>query len=293
MNRKSKSTKNNKLLINIIFVLIFTFGLMILSYPLISALYYDYQSAVEVDDFNNEVAELTKIEINNRINQAKAFNQSLTTDESLYDFYSQSEVALGKRMYAHMLEVNEKIGTIDIPSIEQKLPIYAGTSENVLQIGAGHLENTSLPVGGENTHSVITAHRGLPDKKLFTDLPKLKKGDIFFIENIQEVLAYQVDMIQIIEPTDFESLQIEEGKDYVTLLTCTPYMVNSHRLIVRGFSIPFTPEIERLYNSESSWWQKFITVYENYLKGLLLALALYVLYKCISKFKGATKENAL
>lgn len=289
MDKINKSNKMKKIMVNGLFSLIFSIGLLILLYPLISAIYYDYESAEEVDDFKNEVAELTQVEIDKRIEQAKAFNQSLSPEELLHDVYSETEEADAKHMYAHMLEVNEKIGTVYLPSIEQKLPIYAGTTEQVLQKGVGHLENTSLPVGGENTHSVLTAHRGLPDKKLFTDLPKIKEGDVFFIENMNKVLAYRVDKIATIDPTDFEQLQIEEGQDYITLLTCTPYMVNSHRLIVRGYNIPFSPDLEEIYESETPWWDKFITVYVNYLIGLLVAIVLFVLYKYISKQKKVVK----
>lgn len=288
MSRSSKLKKN---IVNSLFILIFIAGALILLYPLFSALYYDYQSASEVDDFNNEVAELNQAEIDKRINQAKAYNQSLTSDESLHDFFTESEEEVGKKMYASMLEVNEKIGTVEIPSIEQKLPIFAGTTEEVLQKGVGHLENTSLPVGGKNTHSVLTAHRGLPDKKLFTDLPEVQKGDVFFVKNMKEVLAYKVDKIEVIEPTEFEHLKIEEGKDYVTLLTCTPYMVNSHRLIVRGYNIPFTPELEEIYETETPWWQRFISVYLNYLIGMIIAIILFLIYKYFSKRKRKIKNE--
>lgn len=288
MSRSSKLKKN---IVNSLFILIFIAGALILLYPLFSALYYDYQSASEVDDFNNEVAELNQAEIDKRINQAKAYNQSLTSDESLHDFFTESEEEVGKKMYASMLEVNEKIGTVEIPSIEQKLPIFAGTTEEVLQKGVGHLENTSLPVGGKNTHSVLTAHRGLPDKKLFTDLPEVQMGDVFFVKNMKEVLAYKVDKIEVIEPTEFEHLKIEEGKDYVTLLTCTPYMVNSHRLIVRGYNIPFTPELEEIYETETPWWQRFISVYLNYLIGMIIAIILFLIYKYFSKRKRKIKNE--
>ncbi|EGL35415.1 sortase family protein [Parvimonas sp. oral taxon 110 str. F0139] len=140
-----------------------------------------------------------------------------------------------------MLQVGELIGHVEIPKIDENLPIYAGTSEDILQKGAGHLEGSSLPVGGEGTHSVITAHRGLPTAALFTKLDKLQKGDVFFIHNIQTVLAYEVDQILVVEPSDFSPILVESGKDYVTLLTCTPYMVNSHRLLVRGHRIEYTP----------------------------------------------------
>lgn len=133
-----------------------------------------------------------------------------------------------------MLEVNEQLGYLAIPTIGLDLPIYAGTSAKVLEKGSGHLEGSSLPVGGQSTHSVLTAHRGLPSARLFTDLNQLKKGDRFYVTNLKETLAYKVNQIKVIEPSQLDALTIVEGKDYVTLLTCTPYMINSHRLLVRG-----------------------------------------------------------
>lgn len=140
-----------------------------------------------------------------------------------------------------MLEVHEQIGHIKIPRINVNIPTYAGTSEEVLQKGAGHLEGTSLPIGGNYTHSVITAHSGLPKAKLFTDLEDLRIGDKFYFYNIEGVLAYQVDQIKVVEPADFSDLLIEPGHDYMTLLTCTPIMINSHRLLVRGHRVDYDP----------------------------------------------------
>ena len=141
-----------------------------------------------------------------------------------------------------MLELRTKIGTIEIPSIDVDLPIYAGTNEEILQKGCGHLEGTSLPIGGESSHTVITAHSGLPTARLFTDLEKVEMGDKFYINYIGGVLAYQVDHIDVIDPSDFSQLLVVPGKDYATLLTCTPIMINTHRLIVRGHRVPYVPE---------------------------------------------------
>jgi len=186
------------------------------------------------------VGKLSKEEIEERIKLAKAYNSTLDPSK-LSDPYSKEEKNRGVAEYARMLQVGELIGHVEIPKIDENLPIYAGTSEDILQKGAGHLEGSSLPVGGEGTHSVITAHRGLPTAALFTKLDKLQKGDVFFIHNIQTVLAYEVDQILVVEPSDFSPILVESGKDYVTLLTCTPYMVNSHRLLVRGHRIEYTP----------------------------------------------------
>lgn len=289
--KKQKKKKNNRLS-NLIFALIFLIGLGILIYPMISAVYYDYESGTEVNDFKKEVELLSDKEIDARIERAKAYNESLSGNEVLHDAYSKEEEAAGKKQYAKMLEVREKMGHVEIPRIHQDLPLYAGTSERVLQEGLGHLENTSLPVGGESTHSVITGHRGLPDKKLFTDLDKMKVGDMIYVHNIQGVLAYKVDHIEVIEPNDFSPLKIDKGKDQLTLLTCTPYMINSHRLIVTGHRVPYTPEEAKKHEAaQEPWWYKFLNVYKNYLIGIAVALALYLLYRLWNKRRKKRSER--
>lgn len=185
-----------------------------------------------------------------------------------------------------MLTVREKIASIHIPDIEINLPIYAGSGEDVLQKGVGHLEGTSLPIGGVNSHAVLTAHTGLPNSRLFTDLDKLKVGDKFYITNIKETLAYQIDSITIIEPTDFSSLVIFPNQDYVTLLTCTPYMINSHRLLVRGRRIPYTPEDSELIKTQSTNYQiPVLYLVVASLVVIILLLAFFIKRQSKSKTK--------
>lgn len=184
-----------------------------------------------------------------------------------------------------MLEVHEKIGHVEIPAIHQDIPLFAGTTERVLQKGLGHLENTSLPVGGKNTHSIITGHRGLPDKKLFTDLDKMKIGDMIYVHNIQGILAYKVERIKVIKPDDFSDLKIKKDTDRLTLLTCTPYMVNSHRLIVTGHRVPYAPEATGHQSTQEPWWYKFLYVYKNYLTGIGLSIVIYLLYRYFKKYR--------
>lgn len=227
----------------IIFYFLFVLGLMILLYPFVSQWFYTIQSNEEIRQFNRKVSELESNDIQNRLELARAFNSTLKVS-ALSDPYSKKQKEEGLKAYANMLRVQEKIGYIDIPKIDERLPIYAGTSESILQKGAGHLEGTSLPVGGENTHSVITAHRGLPTAKLFTDLDKMQKGDKFYIHVLSEVFAYEVDQILTVEPTNFDPVSVQKDKDYVTLLTCTPYMINSHRLLVRGHRVPYVVAID-------------------------------------------------
>lgn len=224
------------------FGLIFLVGLLIFSYPMISQKFYEIKADDEIIEFVKQSKEINEEEINKRMELARAYNETLDPSR-LSDPYSKKEEE-ARAYYAHMLEVNEMIGHVEIPKINQDLPVYAGTSETVLQKGCGHLEGTSLPVGGKSTHTVITAHRGLPEAVLFRYLDQLVEGDIFYFHNIQGTLAYRVDQIMVVEPTNFEPVLVQEGKDYATLLTCTPYMINSHRLLVRGHRIPYQEAID-------------------------------------------------
>lgn len=226
----------------LIFMAIFTLGLLIFSYPLISQKYYEIKAEDEVITFTKAAKELAPEDLDKRMALAAAYNRTLDPSR-LADPYTDMEKA-GRAEYARMLEVEEMLGHIRIPKIQVDIPIRAGSSEDVLQKGAGHLEGTSLPIGGDSTHTVITAHRGLPNAKLFRNLDQLAYGDIFYITNIKETIAYKVDKIQVVEPSDFEPVLVVERKDYATLLTCTPYMINSHRLLVRGVRIPYQEAID-------------------------------------------------
>lgn len=236
MSKKKK--KSNKL-----FIFIFILGLAIMSYPMISNWYYRIESNNQVADYKEARDLLSDEEIQRRIRLAKIYNDNLG-NVTPKDPYSEEEKHKAIENYAQMLELRTKIGVISIPSIDVELPIYAGTNEEILQKGAGHLEGTSLPIGGESTHTVITAHSGLPSARLFTDLQKVKMGEKFYIDNIAGTLAYEVDHIDVIDPSDFSQLLVVPEKDYATLLTCTPIMINTHRLIVRGHRVPYVPEVD-------------------------------------------------
>ncbi len=228
---------------NIIFIFIFILGLGIMSYPMISNWYYKIEANNQVQDFKEARDELSPEEIAERLKLAQIYNDNLA-NVIRADPYSEEEKKRAISNYARMLELREKIGSIQIPSINVEIPIYAGTNEEILQKGAGHLEGTSLPIGGVPSHTVITAHSGLPSARLFTDLIKVKLGEKFYINYVGGVLAYQVDNIDVIDPSDFSQLLVVEGKDYATLLTCTPIMINTHRLIVRGHRVPYVPEVD-------------------------------------------------
>ncbi|MFA9493994.1 class C sortase [Streptococcus sp. E17BB] len=275
MPTKRKKTLKQRIL-NGLFALLFLIGLSILAYPLVSQIYYQVKSSQQVGDFQAEKEKLTDSDIEERMRLAAAFNASLTNVIE-GDFYDDREKKEGIAAYARMLELNEKIGHVEIPTINVDLPIYAGTSEDVLQMGAGHLEGTSLPIGGNSTHSVITAHTGLPNAKMFTDLTKLKKGDKFYVHNLKETLAYQVDQIKVVEPSQFEDLLIAPGHDYVTLLTCTPYMINTHRLLVRGHRVEYVKAVEEEFILQNKI--SFLYKYLFFASLVLIAILLYIIYR--------------
>ncbi|MCA9766060.1 MAG: class C sortase [Carnobacterium sp.] len=259
-------------------VLIFSIflGLSLVLYPFFSQLYYDYIFSTEVTNFQQEIKATNLPELNEKkIRLAQAYNEVLEPNLSWADPYSAKERELGVKNYAEMLQIKEKIGILHVPKLTLSLPVYAGTTETILQKGVGHLEGTSLPVGGKNTHSVLTAHRGLPKARLFTDLDQLTVKDIFSIETIAGELFYEVDKIQVVEPYETDAVEIIKDKDYVTLLTCTPYMINSHRLLVRGTRIPTPPvemveEIKKEQNKDALYYLK---TYGYYLLIIVITLS--------------------
>lgn len=264
-------------------ILIFVLGLLIALYPIISNYYYTVENNNEIKDFNEAVSEMPSKEVLERIELAKAYNDTLDPSR-LADPYTEREKK-GVENYARMLEVREKIGFIDVPKINQQIPVYAGTSEDVLQHACGHLEGTSLPVGGKDTHSVITAHRGLPQVKLFRDLDKMEVGDIFFFTNVKETLAYKVDQILVVEPWNFDPVLVVEGKDLMTLLTCTPYMINSHRLLVRGHRVPYVPEVkEEIERAKFNY--KSLIVPGLVLAVVMLIIFLYIRHRRKRRYEG-------
>lgn len=217
----------------ILLVLIFFVGLAVMLYPTISDYINQRNQTRVVNSYAQQVDGLSDADYTAYFDAADVFNQEIAADpDALYhaDRFST---------YSTTLDVTGTgiMGYITIPRIGVELPIYHGTSDAVLQVAAGHLEGTSLPVGGESTHAVISAHRGLPSAKLFTNLDELEAGDTFTITVLDRVLTYEVDRISIVLPTETDLLQPVEGQDYVTLMTCTPYGINTHRLLVRGYRV--------------------------------------------------------
>ena len=275
---KEKFKKNWKI------ILLFITGLLIASYPIISNWYYTVENNNQIVDFKEAVDEMSQAEIDERIDLARAYNETLDPSK-LADPYTDREKK-GVENYARMLEAREKIGYLDVPKINQQIPVYAGTSEDVLQKACGHLEGTSLPIGGKSTHSVITAHRGLPQVKLFRDLDKMEVGDVFYYTNVKETLAYQVDQILVIEPWNFDPVLVVEGKDYMTLLTCTPYMINSHRLLVRGHRIPYVPEEKEEAEDKAKFNYKDLIVPGFVILLLILILLIYLRRRRRRRYEG-------
>lgn len=269
-----KNKKGNKLS-NILLVIGVFLGLAFILYPFFSQLFYDLTSSSEVTDFQETVAAIDPPELKEEnVKLAEAYNEALEPNLRWVDPYSEEEREEGVEVYAEMLKVKEKIGIVHIPKINLSLPLYAGTAESILQKGVGHLEGTSLPVGGENSHSVVTAHRGLPEARLFTDLDKLELDDVFSLETMAGELFYQVDQIEVVEPDETDHVKIIEGGDYLTLLTCTPYMINSHRLLVRGVRTDAPPveESAKIKNKEEKDFYYYLKTYWHYLLIAILTL---------------------
>lgn len=222
-------------------VLIFLAGIGVLSYPLVSSVINNYVSRSSVEEYTKKVAQLPDQKTGELIEEAKKYNNSLSNNLILTDPFDQEAFQKIGADYQKVLNINDDglIGYIDIPKINVYLPIYHGTDSEVLAKGAGHLQNTSLPVGGESTHSVISAHSAYPCETFFDYLTDMQVGDEFYIHILDRTLKYQVDQIEVILPEEVNSLRIVKGEDLVTLLTCTPYSVNTHRLLVRGKRVEY------------------------------------------------------
>lgn len=218
-------------------------GISLLLYPTISDYWNSFHQSRAIAGYAEAVAQMDEIDYEKIWNDAVEYNKELQT-RSNHWFLTEEQ----QEEYESMLNVsgNGIMGYIEIPSIKVSLPIYHGVDEGILQVAIGHIEGSSLPVGGKGSHCVISGHRGLPSVKLFTDLDQLAEGDIFMLRVLDETLTYEVDQILIVEPSDMSSLEFDEEKDYCTLVTCTPYGINSHRLLVRGHRVANLEESEEI-----------------------------------------------
>lgn len=218
----------------IILCITFITGLSLLLYPTVSNYWNAQHQTQAVVDYTERIERMDDSEKLAEIDRAVSYNSGLVDNGRRFSPNKKE-----KEFYNSVLSVDDNgmMGYITIPELRLKLAIYHGVDESVLQVGIGHIEGSSLPVGGESTHCVLSGHRGLPSAKLFTDIDKLELGDVFMLHVYDEVLTYEVDQILIVEPEDYSALAIEEGKDYCTLVTCTPYGINTHRLLIRGHRI--------------------------------------------------------
>ncbi len=242
MSAPRKKKKLSRFTYNLMITVVFLLGLLVLLYPTLSDVYNKLRNQSLIINYEGVVSNISDVDYNKMMADAKAYNDQHKVNVFV-DAFNGEEYILS-HPYDTLLNPagNNIMGHIEIPKINVKLAIGHGTGTEILEKGVGHIEGTSLPIGGKGTHSVLSAHRGLPSAKLFTDLDEIEINDKFFIYVLNEKLAYEVDQINVIEPTEVELLAIDENEDLVTLLTCTPYGVNSHRLLVRGHRIPYVED---------------------------------------------------
>lgn len=260
-------------------LLIILLGVGILVYPSLSEYLAERNSSRATASYDDTVQQLEQERLAQLLAQAQEYNRQLADASSgKAPLADDNGNPITPESYWDLLNIDSTgmMAYITIPRLGQTIPIYHGTEEAVLQVGIGHLQNTSLPVGGEGTHAALSGHRGLPTASLFTDLDQMEIGDEFFIKVLNETLAYEVDQILTVLPTEMGALAIEPGQDYVTLITCTPYGINSHRLLVRGHRVPYTPETVAAAQTQGpqSLFQRMPMQYRHLLLGLLVVLAI-------------------
>lgn len=289
--------KHRKLWVSVLGVLCILLAVAFSVYPLVSNYLAEKNKSLVCTAYTETVEEQDDSNIQAMLAAAQEYNATLAPGTiSMDGSFSQDALLAAAEGYYGLLAVNEAgiMGYVEIPKIEVYLPIYHGTEEEVLSVGVGHLLGSTLPVGGESTHTVLTGHSGLATEKMFSDLDKLTVGNVFYLHVLNEVLAYEVDEINVVLPEDTSHLGITKGQDYCTLVTCTPFGVNTHRLLVRGTRIVYTPE-EEVPKDESvvnevdpvrSTWQ------EQYIKGVVIALVVvFVSGICIIILCHATKPG--
>ena len=238
----AKKPKKNEAKIKIIFaILMMLSGMAIISYPFVSNMIAERNSSMAIQEMNKNMENMEQEKLDAAKEAARKYNAQLSSAVVRDEAGEADDVGMG---YVDMLGLGESLGYITIPKIHVELPIYEGTSEEVLLKGVGHMTQSSYPIGGESTHSVLTGHRGLPSALLFTDLDELEIGDEFYLHILDEIIAYKVDQVKVVEPNDGGDLAIIEGEDYCTLVTCTPYSINTHRLLVRGLRTEYVEEVE-------------------------------------------------
>lgn len=293
MSRMKKTGKKKKrsVVSDIVRVLVLLVALSVLLYPTVSNYLYEKNSSRAVNNYDDTMAKMEEAERQALLEEAREYNAGLVGSGGVSGdtFHTQVETT---PEYDELLNMDSSgmMGYITIPKIEVELPIYHGTSEAVLQAGVGHFPASSLPVGGESSHAVLTGHRGLPSKLLFTDLDEMEVRDIFYIKVLGETFAYQVDQILTVLPSETDALQIEEGKDYVTLVTCTPYAVNTHRLLVRGHRIPYEEAVQQVPDEVS----RQIPLAIRALAGaVIFLLVVFIIYQIRRRLRAAKARKKI
>lgn len=286
-------------LTTVLFGLLFLAGFLILCYPTISDQWNTYRQSRLITSYEETVSELEPEDYTREWQAAEAFNDSFAENNLYGDAFGDLEEELERTEYWNVLNIagDGIMGYLSIPKINLRLSVCHGTSEEVLQTGVGHLNGTKLPIGGESTHSVLAAHRGLPSARLFTDIDQLGPGDLFYLHILDETLAYQVDQVlPMVDKDDMEALQealkITEGEDHVTLFTCTPYGVNSHRLLVRGVRVPYNGEEE----IERTPVETMVRAVQNYymlylILGLSVTLLVILFMRCLFRPRKRKDEE--
>ena len=283
-------SKTSKLMIGIIFLA----GLSLLLYPFVANQWNNYRQKQLISSYEQTVSQKEAsngIDYDAELKKAETYNEALLPS-ILPDSFAIADASEEDQTYMNTLNIagDEMMGIVEIPKIDIKLPIYHTTKEDVLKQAAGHLEGSSLPIGGKSTHSVISAHRGLPSASLFTDLDQLKKGDHFLIHVLNKTLCYEVDKISVVKPEETSALAVEEGEDLVTLLTCTPYGVNTERLLVRGHRVPY---VEQEVADEKTPLSG-ISLHTNYLLWVIVGLAVTAFFILVLYLKEKKlKQKAL
>ena len=267
----------------ILFGVVFIAGLSLLLYPTVSDYWNSFHQSRAIASYVDAVDNTDEQKLDEMRKAAQAYNEKLLSKQDRYEMSDQD-----KAEYESLLDVSGTgvMGYVEIPSIKVSLPIYHGTDNTILQIGVGHIEGSSLPVGGPSTHCAISGHRGLTSSKLFTDIDQMAEGDIFKLYILGETMTYEVDQIRIVLPDELNDLKIEEGQDYCTLITCTPYGVNAHRLLVRGTRVAYNGEEDKEATISESMVESIKNYYMIYtILGLAVTLLVILLLRYLSKKK--------
>ncbi len=275
----------------VILIVVFAVGLCVFLYPTVSNLLSRFRQTRVIEDYDAAVAALDTTDMDRMLDEARAYNEQYAKNAFSY----REDVENGTELYRNTLNIrNGVMGRLKIDKLDVNLPIYHGTSASVLQSGIGHLPMTSLPVGGEGTHAVLSGHRGLPSAELLSKLDRMENGDIFYIYILNEVLAYEVKEIRTVLPSELDSLSIDPHADKVSLVTCTPYGINTHRLIVTGYRIPYEDTIVEQYRAGADALlisPRAVAFYVGVPVFLLVILIILLRYRRKSKKRKGVKSD--